>query len=355
MDPRIVKQAEILVNTSVKIKRGDRVMVIADIEAKPLVLELYGQILLKGASEVRVHFDSYEFGEIYFKNASNSQIMHFPSIAMKEIKDIDAYIAIRCPSNTRGLSGIDAGKVSRRQKVIAPISKWRVQKTRWVVTTFPTESQAQEADMSLGEFEDFVFSSMELDWKKVKASQEKLRKLVDGTKTVRIVGEDTDLTLKIEGRKAVSAWGECNMPDGEVFTSVVENSANGKIRFSYPALYFGREFDDVRLTFKRGVVIEAKAAKKERDLNAILDMDKGARMIGELGIGNNFKLTRFVKHILFDEKMGGTIHIALGKGYKETLSKNTSALHWDMIKDLRDSGELWFDGKLVQKKGRWLV
>lgn len=356
IDPRVRKQAEVLVDYSTKVKKGDRVIVLADFEAKPLVLEIYRLCVKRGAKEIKMHISSYEFSEIYFKNASDYQLKAFPQMTMDEIKSTDVWIAIRSSSNTRGLSNVDATKVSLRSKAIRSITDYRIENTRWVGTNFPTNALAQEADMSLAEYEDFVFNAInKVDWKKLQKDQEKLRKLVDKTSTIRIVGLDTDLTLSIKGRKAINAGGENNMPDGEVFTSVVEDSANGHIRYTYPAVYMGREFHNLSLEFKKGKVIKASASKGESDLNKILDMDQGARFIGELGIGNNFKITRFTKGILFDEKIGGSIHIALGKGFKETLSKNKSALHWDMIKDLRKGGELWFDKRLVQKNGKWLI
>lgn len=356
IDPRVTKQAKVLVDYSIKVKRGDKVMIVADFEAKPLVAEIYKLCILRGASEIRFHFDSYDLAEIYYKNASKAQIKSFPKISMDEIKQIDCWIRIWSPSNPRGLTGIDASLISERRKTIRPITNWRVEKTRWVVTNFPTEALAQEADMSLSDYENFLFKVINsMDWKKLFKQQEKLRKLIDKTKKVQIKGPGTDLVLSIAGRKAVNSAGKNNMPSGEVFTSVVENSANGFISYTYPALYFGREFHDVYLEFKNGKVVKAEASKGEKDLNKILDMDHGARFIGELGFGNNNKIKRFTKDILFDEKIGGTVHIALGKGYKETLTRNKSTLHWDMIKDLRQGGELWFDGKLVQKNGKWLI
>ena len=355
-DPRIVKQAEVLVDYSLKVKKGERILILSDILGYPLVKELYRLLVRRGASQVRLHFDSYELDEIFFKEAEKKTLMSFPKIAMDEIRQIDCWIGIRCEANTRGLSAVDPLKISQRARVVRPIIDWRVDKTRWVITNFPVDSQAQEADMPLTAYEDFVFSAInEVNWKSLKKSQEKLRKIMDKTNKVRIVGKNTDLTLTIKGRKAVNAYGENNMPDGEVFTSVVETSSEGFITFTYPAIHMGREFHDVRLEFKKGRVVKATASKGEKDLNKILDMDRGARVIGELGIGNNFKITRFSKDGLFDEKIGGTIHIALGKGYRETLSKNVSVLHWDMICDLRDAGELWFDKKLVQKNGKWLI
>lgn len=365
-DPRIKKQAKILVDYSLKVKANDRVLILSDLVGYPLVREIYRLLVRQGSSQIRLHFDSYELDEIFFKEAKEKQLLTFPKIAMDEIKQIDCWIGIRCDTNTRGLTGIEPFKISKRAKVIRPITDWRVDKTRWVITNFPVDSQAQEADMSLADYEDFVFSAITaVDWEKKYKEQEKLRKRVDETKEVHIVGEGTDLKLGIAGRKAENAGGKYNMPDGEVFTSVVESQANGIISFSYPALYLGREYSDVRLEFKNGRVVKVTASKGEKDLQKILNTDPGARIIGELGLGNNYKITRFTKDILFDEKIGGSIHLALGRGYKETLSKNESAIHWDMIKDLRrpasanassrQGGEIWFDDKLVQKNGKWLI
>ena len=377
VDPRVTKQAEVLVNYSTKAKKGDSALIVADWQARPLVLAVYKELIKAGAIEVRVHFEvdeqvisrSYnEFSEIFLKYAKPFQIKAYPKIADEELKNIDCWYRLYALSNTRGFSNIDPRLISERSKVIRPLIDNRVLNIRWVITNFPTEAQAQEADMSLSEYEDFVFNAInKVDWKKKFKEQEKLAELLTKTKEVHVVGHKTDLRLGKKGRSAENAGGENNMPDGEVFTSVVENQADGFITYTYPALYMGREFHNVRLEFKTGKVVKATADKGENDLNKILDMDKGSRTIGELGIGNNFAVDRFTKDILFDEKIGGSIHIALGKGYKETGSKNESALHWDMIKDLRggpastrgDSstrgGELWFDDKLVQKDGRWLI
>lgn len=356
IDPRVEKQAGILVDYSIKFEKGDNVVVSADFAAKPLVSEIYKLLIKKGAGEVKLHFDSSDLAEIYYKNASKVQLMYYPKIDDYEIKNVDCYIRIASSTNTRGLAGVDTEKISLRQKITKPISDYRVEHTRWVITRFPTDAQAQEAEMSLSDYEEFVFNAInKVDWKKKYREQEKLKKLLDETHKVRIVGPETNLHLSIKGRKAENAAGEFNMPDGEVFTSVVEDSTDGYITYTYPALYLGREFHNVRLEFKNGKVVSATAAKNEADLKKILDIDSGARYIGELGIGNNYQIKKFTKDILFDEKIGGSIHIALGKGYKETLSKNESALHWDMIKDLRFEGELWFDNKLVQKNGKWII
>lgn len=356
VDPRVTKQAEVLVNFSTKVKKGEKVALLSDYNSRPLALEIYKLLVKRGVLEIRTHVSDYEFSEEYFKNASKAQLNHFPEIAWDEIRKIDCYIAIRSPRNTRGLTGIDPKIISSRSIATRKIQNWRVEKTRWVLTNFPTNAQAQEAGMSLSSYEDFVFGAInDVDWKEKYKEQERLVKKVNATKSVRIVGKGTDLSMVISGRKAINAGGEYNMPDGEVFTSVVENSTEGHITYSFPALYMGREFHNVMLEFKKGRVVKATADKGGVDLVRILDTDKGARIIGELGLGNNYKIQKFTKDILFDEKIGGSIHLALGRGYKETLSKNKSAIHWDMIKDLRSGGELWFDGKLVQENGKWLI
>jgi len=365
VDPRVKKQAEILVNYSTKVKKGEKVLIVSDWLARPLALEVYKELLKAGAFEIRVNFEvdeqvisrTYnEFSEAYFKYAKPFQIRYFPRLADAEIRGVDVWIRLYAQANTRGFSNIDAKLISERAKVVRPIIDYRVKNTRWVISKFPTEAQAQEADMSLSEYEDFVFSAINnVDWEKKKKEQEKLVRVVNQTGEVHIVGPGTDLRMSIKGRRAENGDGRFNMPDGEVFTSVVEDSTQGYITYSYPAIYLGKEFHNVRLEFSEGKVVKATADKGEKDLNKILDMDKGARTIGEFGIGNNFEIKRFTKDILFDEKIGGSIHLALGKGYEETGSKNKSALHWDMIKDLRFGGEIWFDEKLVQRNGKWLI
>ena len=356
IDPRVKKQAEILVNYSLKVKKGENILIVADFEAKVLALEVYELLIKRGAMEVRVKFDIEGFAQAYFKYASDIQLKHFPKIDEFEIKNVDCFLRILAPGNTRALSGIDADKISLRSVTTQPLNNYRVEKVRWLITRFPSEAQAQEADMALTDYEDFVFNAInQVNWIKKWKEQETLRKLLNKTDRVRIVGIDSDLTLSIKGRTAENCAGEFNMPDGEVFTSVIENSVEGYITYSYPALYMGREFHNVKLEFKRGKVRRAVSDKNSDDLNKILNMDWGARYLGEFGVGNNYSIKKFTKDILFDEKIGGTIHLALGKGYKTTLSRNNSALHWDMIKDLRPEGQLWFDNKLVQKNGKWLI
>ncbi|MBU0998625.1 aminopeptidase [Patescibacteria group bacterium] len=356
IDPRITKQAEIIVNYSVKVKKGERVTIVSEYEGRPLVKEIYRLLVQKGVSGLNWNLIDEDLDVIYYKYSSKNQRQFFPKVGYYDIKNTDCFIRIYAPSNVKSMSEVDPTKISERLKTLKPISDWRVNKTRWVITLFPTNSLAQEAGMSLSDYEDFVFSAVnDVSWDSLKEKQAKLKKLMDKTKLVKIVSKDTNLSFSIEGRKAESCYGEFNMPDGEVFTSVVENSVNGFVTFSFPAIYLGREFENVRLEFKNGKVVKATSSKNEKDLNKILDSDRGARFIGEFGIGTNYKIKRFTKDILFDEKIGGTIHLALGRGYKETLSKNVSSIHWDMICDLRTGGALSFDDKIVQLKGKWKI
>jgi aminopeptidase len=355
-DPRIIKQAEVIVNHSIKPKRGERITIVSEFEGKPLVFEIYKLLIKKGVARAHYDFFGEEFDSYYYKNSTKSQREFFPKASYYDMKNTDCFIRIYASSNTKAFADIDPKIISERIKTLKPINDWRVEKTRWVVTLFPTNALAQEANMSLSSYEDFVFSAVnEVNWVKMKEKQNKIKKLLDKTNLVKIVNKDTNLTFSVKGRKAVSCSGEFNMPDGEVFTSVVENSVNGFITFSFPAIYLGREFENVRLEFKKGKVIKATATKNEKDLNDILNSDKGSKFLGEFGIGTNTRINKFTKDILFDEKIGGTIHLALGKGYKETLSKNNSSIHWDMICDLRSGGALSFDDKLVQLGGKWKI
>ncbi|CAG0963786.1 partial aminopeptidase, partial [Anaerolineae bacterium] len=256
--------------------------------------------------------------------------------------------------NKKAMSNVDPRAVGIRSKVLSPISEEIVNRKRWILTNYPTHSLAQEADMSLEEYEDFLYGATNIDWSKVKEKEMKLKGLLDKASSVRIVGKDTDLTLSIKGRKAIPCYGERNMPDGEVYLSPIESSAEGYIYYEMPAIYQGREVTGIRLRFRGGKVVEARADKNEDFLLAMLDTDKGARYLGELGVGVNYGIQKFTKDILFDEKIGGTVHLAVGRSYESAGGKNHSAVHWDMIKDLRAGGAIYLDGKAIQKNGKFL-
>jgi aminopeptidase len=230
------------------------------------------------------------------------------------------------------------------------------------VAIFPTQAYAQDAEMSLAEFEDYVYSTTYADaedpvamWQKIHDEQQRLVDWLAGKKHVEVKGPDIDLKLSIEGRTFENADGEKNMPSGEIFTSPVEDSANGWVRFTYPAVSSGREVEGIELHFEDGKVVEASAKKNQDFLLRMLDTDPGARYLGEFAVGTNKKINRFIKNILFDEKIGGTIHMAVGYGFPETGSVNESAIHWDMICDMRDGGQIFVDGELIYESGEFKI
>lgn len=354
-DPRVRKLASILVRHSLGVKKGETVLINASSElAKPLVLEVYREIMLAGANPMTgIAFE--ETANIFYSFANEAQLMHFPKIRFFEAKNIDAVVTIRASANKKAMSNIDPSLLSKRSKVLRPISEEIVNRKRWILCNFPTNGLAQEADMSLVEYEDFLYGATNINWMDVKRKEMKLKTALDRASEVRIVGKDTDLTLSIKGRKAIPCYGERNMPDGEVFLSPIEDSAEGHIYYEMPAIYQGREVLGIRLKFRKGKIIEAKADKNEKFLLAMLDTDKGARYLGEIGIGVNYGIQKFSKDILFDEKIGGTVHLAAGRSYERAGGKNISAIHWDMIKDLRKDGALYLDGKIIQKNGKFLI
>lgn len=358
LDPRVTKLADILVNYSVKVQPGERVMVRFGFPAEPLLYEVYRLCLEAGAAEVvfQPELGEDHMIELFFKHSNEAQRTTLPKLYDHLIHNVDVFMILDAPRNTRNLTGIDPDKQTEYYATLRPITNWRVDHTRWVLVQYPTEALAMDAGMSLSDYADFLFAACnEVDWAAKRKEQKKLAELVNNTKRVRIVGEETDLSMSIEGRNAEESSGHFNMPDGEVFTSVVEDSTEGHIYYNFPAIHYGIAVNDVRLKLEKGRVVEASSSTNQEQLVKILDSDEGARRIGELGIGNNFAIQQFSNNILFDEKIGGTIHLALGKGYTETLSKNESAIHWDMVKDLRTNGELYFDDKLVQKDGVWQI
>lgn len=354
-DPRVKKLASILVHHSLGVKKGETVLIGASSElAKPLVIEVYREVMAAGAHPLTsIAFE--ETSNIYYELATKEQLKNFPKIKLYEAKNVDCVVNIRASANKKALSNVDPGAMAERSKVLRPISEEIVNRKRWILCNFPTNGLAQEADMSLEEYEAFLYGATNIDWNKVKAKEMALKRALDKANEVRLVGKDTDLKISIKGRKAIPCYGERNMPDGEVFLSPVEDSAEGHIYYEMPAIYQGREVLGIRLTFKKGKVVEAGADKNEKFLLTMLDTDPGARFLGELGVGVNYGIQQFSKDILFDEKIGGTVHLAVGRSYEEAGGKNISAIHWDMIKDLRTGGAIYLDGKAIQKNGKFLI
>lgn len=354
MDKRTRRLAEILVHYSVKAKPGEVVLIRANDLAKALVIAVYKEVLRAGAHpRLSLSFD--ELNEIYYRGASETQLKHFPKISLYEAKNINCMIAIAAPLNLKGMSGVDPNRMVNRYRTLKPINEWITTKVRWVIANYPVAALAQEAEMGLEEYEDFVYGACLLDWEGKKKEMARIARQLERGKELLIKGKDTELRLRIKGRKFIVGGGEFNMPDGEIFTGPIEDSAVGKIRYEFPAIYGGREVSGVRLWFEKGKVVRAQAEKNQGFLESMLNSDEGARRIGELGIGLNYQINRFSNDILFDEKIGGSIHLAIGRSYPETGGKNQSAIHWDLIKDLRQGGELYLDGKRIQKNGKFLI
>ena len=349
-EAQLRRLAGILVRHSVKANPGEIVRISCGELARPLALEVFREVLRAGAHPLlSVGFE--DAGRIFFEEAADRQIAHLPPTKLYEAKKIDADIVILAPGNTRSLSHIPPKRLADRRKATKPVSEIILRRVRWVLTNFPTEALAQETDRSLPEYEKLYYRAVDQDWAAMGKMFHRAKRILEKSGQVRIMGEDTDLSFSIRGRKAIPCAGEYNMPDGEIFTAPVEGSTEGTIRYEFPAIYGGREVSGIRLTFRKGKVVEASADKNESILKEMLAADPGARVLGEFGIGANAGVTSFTRDILLDEKMGGTIHLAIGRSYKESGGKNDSAVHWDMIKDLRAEGELFLDGRPVLRAG----
>jgi len=302
-----------------------------------------------------------------FKYASDEQLDFVSDVDRQLIEQIDVNIGVWTETNTKALTNVDPAKQARFSAARRPLNERFMERAarkelKWTGTAYPTQAFAQDAEMSLREFEDFVYGAALVHlpdpvaaWKAISKEQQKLIDWLVDKQQVRLVGPDTDLSLSIKGRRWENCDGHENFPDGEIFTGPIEDSVNGHVRFTYPACYGGREVEDVRLWFEAGKVVKATAAKNEAYLLAMLDLDEGSRYLGEFAFGTNQGIQRFTKNTLFDEKIGGTVHMALGAGYPETGSANKSAIHWDMVCDLRQGGEVWVDGRLFVKDGKFQI
>ncbi|HYF75378.1 MAG TPA: aminopeptidase [Candidatus Nitrosocosmicus sp.] len=351
-DVRVGKLADVLLGHSLNVREGENVVIRAGYLAKPLIDEFYKRSIDKGANTV-VHILFDEHKKYLMENATEKQLDNSNELYRDIYKKADAVLVIEAPENTKHLTNVDPRKNMVYNKNLSPVLK-EIMEKRWVLTNYPVEAFAQDAGMSLEEYEDFLFDAVLVDYKKMDQDMDKVLNIFDAADTVRIVGRETDLTFSIKGRKGTKCSGQNNVPDGEVFYAPVTNSANGHIYYEFPAIRYGNQVDGVRLEFKDGKIISAKADRNEKFLNQMLDTDDGSRYLGEFGIGLNYGIKKFIKNILFDEKIGGTIHLAAGNAYEGSGGDNRSALHWDMIKELRDVGEIYADGKLVQKNGIYL-
>jgi aminopeptidase len=366
IDQRVEKLADLLVGYSTPIKPSDKAFIYGGSAGEPLMLAIARRVLQAGGyPAIFPTFPDYD--EMFFNTASDEQLKFVHPYKRELFETYDARFAIHSETNTKSLSNVDPTRLAIFSQAYADIMKTFMERSankelHWSVVLFPTQAHAQQAEMGLAEYEDFVYNACMPDmndpvgyWKKVSAEQQKICDWLKGRKQVHVIGRETDLTLSIEGRTFENCDCHENVPDGEIFTGPVENSINGHIYYSYPAIYTGREVIGIRLWFENGKVVKATADKGEDFLVKTLDTDEGSRYVGEFAIGTNYGISKFTGELLFDEKIGGSIHMAVGAGYPETGSKNESSIHWDMICDLRDGGEITVDGLPFYKNGKFIL
>jgi aminopeptidase len=342
------------VRYSVFVKPGEKVVISGGVEAIPFMIELYKEVILQKAHPiVKMHLP--EVADFFYKYANKEQIERFPQELMDLAESADKWIGISSDTNTKELTNCSSKKMSARRKVVGKISTYICNnqgKINRCTVLYPVVALAQDAEMSLTEYENFAYDACLLDWKKLAKQMEKIKKKFKEGSRVHLIGKNVDLKFRVHGKKAVASDGKENMPDGEVFMAPFRESLNGWIKFDYPGIENGKEVADIYLKFENGKVIEASASKNEDFLKEMLAIDENASYVGEFGIGCNPKVNKFTKNLLFDEKIGGTIHLALGAAYKENGGGNDSAIHWDIVKDMSNA-KIVVDEKVIQENGKW--
>lgn len=361
------KYAEVLVDYSTNVQKGDLVIIRGEsIHTKDLVKAVYKRVIERGGHPL-IRTAIGDMAELFIKHASDEQLDYIDPITKLEYEKVDKYISIGGPLNTKNMARADLSKLARRGKATKQLSETLLRRSAsgeasWVIADVPTQALAQEAKMSLDEYSEFLFKACYLDCedpvaklKELDEKQTKWANYLNNVKKVRIVGEKTDITFGVEGRKWISCSGLNNYPDGEVFTSPVEDDVNGEIYFDFPQNYRGNEAHGVHLWIENGRITKATADKGEDFLHAMLDMDAGSKGIGEIAIGTNDEIQEVTGNILFDEKIGGSIHMAVGASYPETGGKNVSGLHWDLIKNMKNGGRIYADDVLIYENGKFLI
>jgi len=355
------RYADLLVEYCTEVAPGEHVYLSVETPATELARALVRRVLRAGA-QPHLRLTYPELSADVVELAADAVMDAAPELELQEMRRMDAFISVRAPAGGRVLQGIDRERAARWRRRNQSVQEERVNHTRWVGTLFPTSGAAQDAGVSLDAYERFVFDAMYLfdddpaaRWRALREHQARLIEHLSRAREVRILGEGTDLRLSVDGRRWVNSDGKRNMPSGEVFTGPHEASAEGTITFGVPSTVEGVDVESVRLTFHQGKVVEARAERGQEVLDAQLATDEGARFLGELGIGTNERIQRPTRSTLFDEKIGGTVHLALGRSYPETGGVNDSAVHWDLVCDLRPGGTLLLDGEPFQESGRFLL
>jgi aminopeptidase len=362
---RLAKLADVLVGYSTAVRPGDAVRIDGNPPTSPLVRELYRAVVRAGGHPTAALILD-EAREILLDEGTDDQIEWVPLDLRWNVEHGDVWIVLDGPENTKNLSGVDPERMARWLKAREPYQSRYLERAgrdefRWVLCGYPTDASAQDASMSLEEYEELVYGAAFLGeddpvaaWKTFGEELEHVGSLLETKRELRVVGLDTDLTLGIGDRRWIRSKGLANLPDGEVFTGPLETSVEGTIRFSFPAIIRGRQAEDVFLRFERGEVVEATARRGETFLREMIGMDDGARRAGEFAFGMNRAVSEYTGSVLLDEKIGGTVHLALGRSVPGTGGENASGLHWDMICDLRQGGEVYADGELIYRDGAFL-
>ncbi len=364
-DIRIENLANIIVNYSLEVKSEEWIVIYGDVVALPLINEI-ARYILRAGGQFTITLISDEIKEIILKESSDKQLKWLSPSEDFYHNHMDAFVIVNSSGNTRALSGVNKKKQSIRKLTQGKLMNKRMDRTakgemRWVGVEYPSAAYAQDAEMSLSDYEDFVYKATYADQangiemcKQVYERDDYWADIITGHKKVKLKGPNVDMSLSIEGRKFINSAGKFNVPDGEIYTSPVEDSVNGWIKFSYPIIYDSHEFDGVEFHFKNGEIIKAKADKNEEYLLEVLNTVPGSRYLGEFAIATNYQIKQGTKRILYDEKIGGTIHLAIGNSYPSTGGKNISGVHWDFVCDMNNGGEIFIDDVLIHKNGNFL-
>jgi aminopeptidase len=362
------KLAKLAVNYAVHVQPGEKVLIQGSEVAADLIRAIYVEVLRAGGYPL-IRIDLSGTQELFYKHASDKQIEFLHPTRKLVVETYDAFINILSDYNTHKLEQVNPKKLKKRQTspgardfIKTYMERDASGELKWTIVPFPCDALAQDAKMDTYSYAEFISKALKLDkddpaeaWRQVEKEQARITDYLDKVETIHIVGEDTDLTLSVKGRKWINSAGHKNLPDGEIFTTPVENSVNGKIRFTYPGIFQGKEIENIYLEVENGKVIKATAEKGEDLLKTVLEIE-GADGFGEFAIGTNYGITAFTKNMLFDEKIGGSIHMALGMGFPETGSKAMSTIHWDILKDMSSStSKMYADDKLIYEAGQWKI
>lgn len=356
LDLRTRRLAKQTIKYSLGVKKGEKVIISGSLESIDFMKELYKEIILVGGIPL-IKFNLPDVDDFYYKYANKEQIERFPKEIDYLIKNAQHYISIDSTTNTKSLANANIDKMNSKAKVVWPISEYICNSRphmKRVTIAFPCYALAQDAEMSINEYENFLFGACLQDWESLKLVFRKISKTFEKGNEVKLIGENVNLSFSIKGKNVAADNGEENMPGGEIFMAPVRESLNGWIKFEYPAIRNGKEVRDIKLIFKNGKVIEADASYNKEFLIKCLNLDENASFIGEFGIGCNPKIRKFTKNLIFDEKINGTIHLALGSAYKENGGGNDSQIHWDIVKDMKKA-KIILDGKVIQENGLWKI